>query len=152
MPFKGYFSISLLLPFFTYVKKHSFIIFIFHGRIFNISNISSTWAFSFSQHLKWSRGVLNSAKHWDNRPKLFRHTIQLTKRKFCHQIRAETQNKQGGLSNKGSSGEKGPPCHKPRSHSGWKQSWKVMDGWRQWMMKPTLASQNSGGNDYIYSL
>ena len=33
IPFEEYFSISLLLPFFTYVKKHSYSIFIFHGRI-----------------------------------------------------------------------------------------------------------------------
>ena len=77
------------------------------GAYINISNTSSTWAFSFSQqHLKWPGGVLHNVKHRDNRPEWFRHTIQLTKGKFCYQLKAETQYKQGGLSNKGSSEEK----------------------------------------------
>ena len=38
--------------------------------------------------------------------------------KFCHQLRAETQYKQGGLSNKSSSRENNPPCQKSRSQSG----------------------------------
>ena len=35
-------------------------------------------------------------------------TTQLTKSKFCHQLKAETQYKQGGLSNKGCSEERSP--------------------------------------------
>ena len=69
IPFEEYFSISLLLTFFTYVKKHSFLAFSFSMAAHKtFSNTSSTWAFSFiQQHLKWPGGVLlHSAKHRDN--------------------------------------------------------------------------------------
>ena len=115
---QGVFYHFIDLALFTYVKKHNFIIFIFHGRIFNIFHIGRTWAFIFSQqHLKWLEGILHSAKHRDNRPEWFRHTIQLTKGKFCHQLRAETQHKHGGFPTKVLAG-KGPPCHKSSSKSG----------------------------------
>ena len=40
---------------------------------------------------------------------------------------------------------KGPPCHKSSSKLGQKHNWKVMDGWRQLVVKPTLASQSMVG-------
>ena len=47
IPFKGYFSISLLLPFFTYVKKHSLAFFIFQGRIYNIFQYKQYMSYQF---------------------------------------------------------------------------------------------------------
>ena len=131
----GTFSYTLLL---TYVKKHILEFTISMGAYINISNTSSTWAFSFSQqHIKRLGGVPHSSKHEEDRPEWFRHTIQLTKGKFCHQLRAVTQYKQGGLSNKSSSGEKGPPCHKSISQSGWKTKLKG-NGW--------VKTMNDGAN------
>jgi len=117
-PSRGILAFHCSCPF-SHMLRNTVYHFLFSMSAYiTFSNTSSTWAFSFSQqHLKWPGGVLHSAKHWDNRPEWFRHTIQLTKGKFCHQLRAETQYKQGGLSNKGSSLSSQPLICK---RSGWK--------------------------------
>ena len=40
---------------------------------------------------------------------------------------------------------KGPPFHKSSSKSGQKHNCKVMDGWRQRVVKPTLERQSMVG-------
>ena len=76
---KEYFSTSLLLPF-LHMLRNTVLHFHFPWAHIQYFNTSSTWAFSFNQqHLKWPGGVLHNAKHRDNRPEWFRHTIQLAK-------------------------------------------------------------------------